>query len=177
VILHGFDGIQPLRLEGKLAGVLLISPWVSFSIDTPSWTENVTKDVISQECLFTLTPCYVDPKDQNNYSEPALADAKWWSGIPAQKILNVYGGYELFRDHIVQFGQKLHESGNPVDNVGCAKQVHIDCVLDAQTGMEAGEMSQVIWKWLGAVFSPCAHIHIDDFAVRCTHGGGIPSHS
>jgi acetyl esterase/lipase len=128
---------------------------VSFNIDTPSWIENATKDVIPKECLFLLTPSYVDPEHHNNYSEPALADSKWWSGMPAQKILNVYGGYEVFRDHIIQLGRKLQESGNPVHNVECAEQVHIDCVLDAQTGLEAGaagQMSHVIWQWLGAMF-------------------------
>jgi len=151
VILHGFDGIQPLNINGKLAGVLLICPWVSFDIDTPSWTENAAKDTIPKECQFLLAPSYVDPENRNNYSEPGLADAKWWSGIPAKDILNVYGGHEVLRDHIYQVGQKLQESGNPVHNVECAQHVHIDCVLDAHTGMEAGEMSHVVWQWLSTV--------------------------
>ena len=151
-VLHGFDGIKPLRLEGKLAGVLLISPWVSFNTDAASWTENATKDIIPKVCVYELTAAYIEPKDQNNYSEPAKADAEWWSGIPARKLMNVYGAYEVFRDDIVQFGQKLHESGNPVHSVACEQQVHIDCMLDAQTGMEAGKMSHVIWEWLATVF-------------------------
>ena len=118
----------------------------------PSWTENAKKDVIPKECLYLLTEAYLDPNDHDNYSEAALADAKWWVELPAQKILNVCGSYEVFRDDIIQLGQKLNEAGNPVDNIVCDQQVHIDCILDAQTGMEAGEMSHNVWQWMATVF-------------------------
>jgi len=151
VILHGFQGIEPLKLDEPLAGMLLISPWVSYQTDNPSWKENKDKDIVPAECLHILTDAYLDSGDRNNFSEPHQADVSWWRNIPAKSILNVYGGYECFRDDIAEVGKALKDAGNQVQNVACAKQVHIDCVLDAQAEMEPGDMSHEIWNWLSSV--------------------------
>lgn len=68
--------------------------------------------------------------------------------MPVRKILNVWGALEMFRDHIATFGQRLQMAGNSINNVECPMQVHIDCILDAQTGLEPGPMSVKIWEWL-----------------------------
>jgi acetyl esterase/lipase len=152
VILHGFPGVDPLKLDRPLAGALLISPWVSYNTDGSSWKENKDKDIVPAECLHILTKAYIDPNDHNNYSEPHQADVSWWRNAPAKSILNVYGGYECFRDDIADVGKLLKEAGNDVKNVECPKEVHIDCVLDAQAEFEPGEMSKEIWQWLASVF-------------------------
>ena len=151
VILHGFPGVEPLKLDRPLAGALLISPWVSYNTDAPSWKENKDKDIVPAECLDILTKAYIDSADYNNYSEPQRADVEWWRNAPVQSILNVYGGYECFRDDIAALGSVLSKAGNTVKNVECPKEVHIDCVLDAQAGFEPGEMSKEIWQWLDSV--------------------------
>ena len=151
-LLHGFDGTEPIKLDEKLEGFLLISPWVSYSTDSQSWKENANMDVVSVATVDTLGPAYADDKDRNEYSEPHRADSRWWGNIPARSILNIWGGAECFRDDIRDVGQKLDDAGNSVVNVECAKQVHIDCVLDAQSEMEPGEMSREILGWLGSLW-------------------------
>ena len=151
MILHGFEGIAPLELDDQLAGILLISAWVSYQTDSPSWKENADKDIVPAECVSILTGAYINSTEHNNFTEPHLAAASWWTGIPAKSILNVYGGYECFRDDITEVGKALQDAGNQVKNVECAKQVHIDCYIDAQAEMEPGEMSLKIWEWLASV--------------------------
>ncbi|EXJ82596.1 hypothetical protein A1O3_06409 [Capronia epimyces CBS 606.96] len=151
VVLHSFPGIPPLSLSGHLAGLLLISAWIGFSRDTQSWTENADKDCIPAECAIQLTDAYADPADRNNYSEPGQADVSWWKGLPADRILNVYGGAEVLRDHIAELGDKLEKAGNRVENVECPLEVHIDCILDAMSGLDAGLMSTKVWEWLSSV--------------------------
>ncbi|KAK5453292.1 hypothetical protein LTS15_006477 [Exophiala xenobiotica] len=151
VILHSLEGIQPLRLNRPLAGLLLISPWVSFSIESHSFVENANRDVIPEEIVNQLRGAYVGPGDENNFSEPIQADVSWWRDIPVKSILNIYGEAECLRDHIVQIGEKLAKAGNHVANVECPSHVHIDCILDAQAGMDAGPMSTRIWEWLCSV--------------------------
>lgn len=151
VILHSFEGVEPLKLSGPLAGILLISPWVSYTTESNSWTENADKDAIPAVCAVVLADAYVDAADRNNYSEPALAEASWWSGLPTKSILNVFGGYECFRDHMVELGNKIQKAGNPIRNVECQQQVHIDCILDLHCGMETGRMTTEILEWLSSV--------------------------
>lgn len=152
VILHSFESITPLKLDSSLAGILLISPWISYSTDGRSWKENEDKDAIPAVCAVVLADAYVDAKDRNNYSEALTADASWWKGIPAKKILNVYGGYECFRDHIAELGDKIKQAGNPIVNVECPSQVHIDLILDLHCGMETGVMTTTVLDWLSSVW-------------------------
>ena len=151
VILHSFEGIPPLRLDSFLAGVLLISPWVSYSIESRSWVENADKDAVPAVCETLLADAYVDPGNRNNYSEPIKADVAWWNSVPAKSILNIYGGYECFRDDIAELGNRLKEAGNQIQNVECPLQVHIDCILDLHCDMDTGLMSTKVLEWLSSV--------------------------
>lgn len=146
------DGVQPLNLDVPLAGVLLFSPMVSFSTESESWTANKEKDCVAPISMHLLGPAYVDPNDINNYSEPLRADVSWWRGIPVKSILNVYGGNECFKSHIVELGEKLMKAGNKVEDAECPLNVHIDWVLDLQAGLEPGIMSEKILDWLARVF-------------------------
>lgn len=106
---------------------------------------------MSPETVSGAVERYGKVEERDEYSEPGLANSDWWSNAPVQSILNVYGGYEVFRDDISKLSRALIDSGNSVQDSECAMHVHIDNVLDAQTGMEPGEMAKVIWKWLGQV--------------------------
>ncbi|KAK7883448.1 hypothetical protein LTR67_011198 [Exophiala xenobiotica] len=152
ILLHGFDGVQPLKLDAPLAGVLLFSPMVSFSTDSESWTANKDKDCVAPISMHLLGAAYFDPKDTNNYTEPLRADVAWWRDIPAESILNIYGGNECFKSHIVEVGEKVKKAGNEVENVECVANVHIDWVLDLHAGLEPGIMSVRILDWLSRVF-------------------------
>ncbi|GAD94998.1 hypothetical protein MYCGRDRAFT_51536 [Paecilomyces variotii No. 5] len=148
VILHPFEAVQPLRLKSPLAGLLLISPWTKYDNDSQSWDDNASKDATTKTCVSQLSSAYVLPEQRNPYSEPSIADATWWRGIPANKILNIYGGYEGLKDDTTELGRKLLVAGNPVENVECPMQVHIDFVLDAESGLEPGLMTSRILDWL-----------------------------
>jgi len=153
VILHGFPNIEAPKLAQKLAGALLISPWVSFEYQTASWKQYGAKDVVSAESSQQLTELFVGPDEHNNYSEPGNAKSSWWENLAARRILNVYGGCECLRDSQVELGRSLKKSGNEVEDVECEGHIHIDCILDAQTGMQPGKMAHTIQGWLLRVFS------------------------
>jgi acetyl esterase/lipase len=125
---------------------------VSFSTDSESWTANKDKDCVAPISMHLLGAAYFDPKDTNDYTEPLRADVAWWRDIPAESILNIYGGNECFKSHIVEVGEKLKKAGNEVENVECVANVHIDWVLDLHAGLEPGIMSVRILDWLSRVF-------------------------
>lgn len=152
ILLHPHEGIKPLKLESPLAGLLLISAWVSFKSDSQSFKDNNERDIHQKAQMHEWADDFATPEERNNYTEPVDADSSWFKGFPARKTLNIYGGYEIFRDDIAAVGKKLREAGAVVDDVECPLQVHIDCILDAAAGYEVGPMSTETWKWLENVF-------------------------
>jgi len=151
-ILHPLEGITPLRLNEQLAGVLLISPWVCFDQDTTSYKDNVNIDICTPELLKAMGDAYV-PAARNNWTDAYFANPSWWKGFPSRKVLNAYGEHELLRDHVAAVGRSLAEAGVDVKNVECPLHVHIECILDTQAELSAGEMATEIWAWLPQVFN------------------------
>lgn len=153
-ILHPHPDIPPLNLNESLAGFLFISPWLIFDTNAPSFEENEHKDMYGKASLYDWAHDFAPaPTDRNNYTEPLRADVSWWSGKPARSILNLAGEYEMFRDDIQAFGRNLEKAKLNVKTVTCSMQVHVDCILDAQSGLEHGQMSAEIWGWLDTVFT------------------------
>lgn len=150
-LLHPHPDISPLTLEGPLAGIFLISPWVIFSTDAPSFEECEAKDIHGKAALQDWADDFASPKDRSNYTEPLQAPASWWHGNVARAILNLAGEYEMFRDDIQAFGQVLEKAKLNVRTVKCPMQVHIDCILDSHSGLKSGLMSDEIWEWLTTV--------------------------
>jgi len=144
--------LRPLHLDQPLAGMFLICAWVTFNTDAPSFSYNLKNDIHGKEGIHEYRDDYVTQAEQNNWTAPLHADTTWWTDLPVAKTLNVYGGYDIFRDDNVAFGEILEKAGVAVENIECALEVHIDCILDAQTGLQPGLMSKGTWKWLQTVF-------------------------
>lgn len=142
------EGVLPVQLAEPLAGVLLISPWISFDETTKSFKECQDTDICGVTLLSDMFNSYIAPRQRNNWSEPLLAESSWWRGFPAKSVLNIWGEVEMLRDAICKLGTNLASAGVNVQNVECPLHVHVDCVLDAQSGMGWGEMSKDIWTWL-----------------------------
>jgi acetyl esterase/lipase len=102
--------------------------------------------------MMSMVDEFVTPEEHDNYSEPIRADSDWWKETPVEKVLMLAGDHEMFRDDIVVFSGTLEKAGVDLNFVNCPLQVHVECHLDAQTGMEPGLMSTSIWDWLDTLF-------------------------
>lgn len=151
-ILHPYKGIPALKLDQPLAGVLLMSPFVSFDEDTKSFKENLQYDICGTGLLKEMVDSFVKPEQRNAWSEPLLAEPSHWKGFPAKKVLNLWGEAEMLRDAVSAQGEKLVKAGVNVRNVECPSHVHVECVLDASSGLGYGVMATEIWDWLASVF-------------------------
>lgn len=152
IIKHSPPFVSPLELDSPVAGVLLICPWVSFESSSGSYSDNASKDVHAAAQMHEWADDFVSLEERNNYSEPMIADTDHWRNLNCKDILILRGDYEIFRDDIEELGQNLEKAGVNVKSVNCARQVHIDCILDSQTGLESGPMSSAVWEWLERVF-------------------------
>lgn len=108
--------------------------------------------MFTAESSTALANQFVTPAERDNYSEPILAETDWWKDAPVDNVLLVCGDLEMFRDDNRVFANTLEKAGLNVEFVNCPLQVHVDCILDAGSGMEPGLMSTTIWDWFNKIF-------------------------
>lgn len=65
-IRHPHPGVFPIKLQCPLGGALLISPWVSFRTDSPSYKSNVHLDVLSPLALRRWSAMFLGQADTLN---------------------------------------------------------------------------------------------------------------
>src|SRR5205823_1990984 len=84
-IRHPHPSLAAISLPVPLAGVILMSPWVSFvnpsNSDSVSHTRNSDRDVCIPAHLLHWQRAFVNDADRNSYTEPSIAVESWWSGM------------------------------------------------------------------------------------------------
>ncbi|KAK2778501.1 alpha beta hydrolase fold protein [Colletotrichum kahawae] len=118
--------IAPVSLSGRLAGIFLVSPWLTSKTTTPSFQENNYVDMLTTTCMHGATSELLHPrfpaKSKSDESDLALAmpmdgDLGWVDDISnATKSLYITGGQqEAFRDDIRSFLECVSCSKNDLD--------------------------------------------------------------
>ena len=137
--LHPLASIPtPPTLSQPLAGALLISPWVAYNVDAPSYARNEGKDLLfsrSYKFLADLVRPGVTP-ELEHHMEPASAPASWWSGLDGvfPRILITIGEHEGPFDQIIDvcnvIGQHVKDTTTVVELGG----VHEDLITKFSVG-------------------------------------------
>jgi acetyl esterase/lipase len=155
--LHPANNIEPLELKEKLAGVCLISPFLSFNYAKDSYTVNGIYDYISLKATkrFNSTFKPFGLSDEDAINEPALSplDAPdgWWKGLPTQRLMLTMGSWETFLDDNIAFGHRLKHEATPttkIDIVTGSKEVHCAAILDQGFGVKNGDTSEAVLAWM-----------------------------
>jgi acetyl esterase/lipase len=126
-LLHPLPSIPaPPKLSEPLAGALLISPWVAYNVDAPSYVRNEGKDLLlssSYKFMADLVNLGVTP-ELKHHVEPASAPASWWSGLDRvyPRILITAGEHEGLFDQIIDasvvIGQHVKDTTTVVEPGG-----------------------------------------------------------
>ena len=111
-LLHPHPEIEPLELGGKLGAAILLSPWVSFSMDWPSNIQNGKKDLVTSTAGNRWSASFLGGKKSDQYSEPCKAEEGWWKGMDdvVREILVLGGSDELLLDQIRVLVRRLKVS-------------------------------------------------------------------
>ncbi|PWW72549.1 alpha/beta-hydrolase [Tuber magnatum] len=156
-ILHQSPYGPPIVLESPLAGMLLISPWVTFDTGADSMTKFADYDILFPEILRTWAEEY-NPglKIRNGWTEALGAEEGWWKGCGALldgRILVTGGAHELMKDDIVAFKERLVKEGVGVEFF-LPDGIHAE-PIHGITGL--GPEGSAAWlahlRWLGEVVS------------------------
>lgn len=160
-----------MALARPLHAALLISPWVSFRTDLPSFTANAESDYIGPRALRRAATTYIAPGSQHDaYSEPANSPAEWWVDVGHRvlgRMMIWVGGGEVLLDGAREFadkveggfreeavggvGEKTGSRFSLVVTPGCA---HEEMIIDELTfGRAKGDASREIERWLSSALS------------------------
>ena len=104
---HAHPLVPPFPLAKKLKAALLISPWVSFETQSPSFRTNEMSDYLTVTAVRRASTAFIGPEKQHDeYSEPINAPVQWWRKVADKAVENVLvwgGGGEVLIDGITAF--------------------------------------------------------------------------
>jgi acetyl esterase/lipase len=147
--------IPQVCLPCKFHGIVLLSPWVSFTTGTPAYTANALKDCIPTSGIERWSEAFMGtpaPHTENSdhYNQAATAPSEWWADISANEILIVAGEDEVLLDGIKEFAARLEKVKKEILTVVITKgEAHDQPVLDLQMGYKnLGEQARVIRGWV-----------------------------
>jgi acetyl esterase/lipase len=162
-VLHPQPSVPVLEISEPFKAVLLISPWVSFASDHPSFSYNSQKDVFDHTPLKMWASAFLGPNQRqgilmgDSYSEPLVAEPSWWkdSSKIAKEVLIWGGGGEIFIDGIKAFAEKFTEGwvqgGGKRGSVQLAigeDMAHEEMILDVILGMKVkGKGALQVEEW------------------------------
>ncbi|KAH9071481.1 alpha/beta-hydrolase [Lactarius deliciosus] len=138
-LLHPLVSIPaPPTLSQPFAGALLISPWLAYGVDTPSYVRNEGKDLVftrSIKFMSDLVRPGVTP-ELKHHVEPATAPAGWWSGLDGvyPRILITAGEDEGLFDEIVDTSRVIGEHVKDTTTVVEPGGIHEDMILKFAVG-------------------------------------------
>lgn len=112
---------SPFRIKAPLKAALLVSPFISFETQSPSFQQNRTSDYLTIEALNTASNAYIGPgKEHDEYSEPIKAPIEHWTDVAnhaVEEIMIWGGGGEILIDGIKVFGGRILEGFSKADEL------------------------------------------------------------
>lgn len=177
-VLHPHPRAGNITLNEPLAGVFLVSPFVSGRQDFGSFKENRHHDMLSlgiientiRELFYDTRPNrplgYLFPRTASHISEteeftvgkdwalPADADESWLDGLGTvvQKVYVTVGGQEMFRDQGILISQTIRTRNPGIDmEVEVAdKEAHDFILLEGETRV-VGDATSRMKAWFSSV--------------------------
>jgi acetyl esterase/lipase len=111
-VLHPHPDVFRLQLESPLGGVLLLSPWVGFRTDYPSFKRNADLDLLSPFALRKWSAMFLGkantinpeadpgPISGDQWTDVCLNLSSWWEGMHhvSISVFIWWGAHEVFAD-------------------------------------------------------------------------------
>ena len=106
-ISHSNPLVTPLHVDGHFSNAVLISPWVDMHTSVPSMQANKDKDSLTVEALVYWARTFMGITAVDYWNAPLTVPTQWWSDLPVDEILVLYGDNELLKDDTSTFCERL----------------------------------------------------------------------
>ncbi|KAF8994010.1 Alpha/Beta hydrolase protein [Cyathus striatus] len=151
-VLHPLPSLPQSTLTEPLAGMILLSPWISFTSSTPSHRSNAHFDICSTGTLSKWGSAYLEPiaDGERIYAEPARAPPKWFSGMKevVERMFITAGGSEVLRDDIGLLCETLSKVHPAVIFEMEENGVHNESIFGMMVGSTKSRVLGMIVEWL-----------------------------
>jgi len=134
-------------------GMLLISPWLEYNTDAPSFVRNRARDVIplnSWQVFADIVRQGIVP-ELHNHLEPGIAPRDWWKGLGRvfPRVLITAGEHEGIVDQIQKTGAVIAEEVKDTTVFVLPGGVHEDFIEAFGVGEgESGDDYKLVVSWL-----------------------------
>ncbi|KAM7188259.1 Alpha/Beta hydrolase protein [Naviculisporaceae sp. PSN 640] len=164
-LLHPHPGAEQIKLDEPIAGIFVVSPWVSNRSDSASFRENkyidmLTPTIVENTGIRQLTPFKGYKPDMSEEMGWAVVndveDAKGWLAGLDKVTRNVYvtvGAHEVLRDQGIEFADNLRAANPGVDvrlDVG-KNEAHDFIMVEAMCRTD-GDAIKRMKAWTTGVF-------------------------
>ena len=143
-MLHPHPGVFRLQIGNPLGGVLLLSPWVGFRTDYPSFKQNAGLDLLSPFPLHKWSAMFLGkantinpeadpgPISGDQWTDVCLNPSSWWEGMHdiVMDVFIWWGAHEVFADPIRELESKFR-TGWKVGGGDCEKVVFLESAGEA----------------------------------------------
>ena len=139
----------------SFGGALLISPWLEFNADAPSFARNSARDIIplnSWQLFGDIVRQGIVPA-LHNHLEPGIAPSGWWKGLGRvfPRVLITAGEHEGIIDPIQKTGAVIAEEVKDTTVFVLPGGVHEDFIEAFGSGEgESGDDYKLVVSWLSA---------------------------
>lgn len=103
---HTHPAIPELKLEGPLAGVILISPWTSLDISLTGVSKN-NEDLITKQATDLWSSVYLGQAKRDYCTDASHAPSTWFRNLSTNQMLVLGGGNEIMRPMSEDFVRKV----------------------------------------------------------------------
>jgi hypothetical protein len=138
----------------------MLSPWLTFSEDAPSFVRNAATDLMPTEALSKWANYLKKSRtqtDDGNWFEPAEAAPEWWAGLDAvvNNVIFLSGSGEVMFDDIVNAEKKMSKgAGNKVKIESFVEESgHNEALVQFACGEEPCPTTQRVSSWIAEVFA------------------------
>lgn len=163
-ILHAQPDTPALELSQPLGGAFLVSPWLSCTLDTPSFVANDWNDMLSRDALAQLgTEVFESPEAFERASEggnpwflPLDTDPGWYEGLEraVSRVYVTVGKREILADHGIRLVKTLKalNVGSDIRLEQTEGEAHDFILLEGEAG-EMGGATLRMQDWYRSVVS------------------------
>lgn len=154
-LLHPSPDVPKLRIDQPLKALILVAPWVRFTLNTPSEKYNAKKDIITVPTGTMWAKEYLAGKDGGPYAQPLNADSSWWTDAKTKvgSILCVAGADEILIDVINEWVEKYkvcaHGFERPTADISGSKSVNEFDSIEYVVGKNEVHIAPIIEPMLG----------------------------